>query len=126
VVALIAVVARFFTGLILTEPLGEPSRNWPRLIPPRRLPADPPRAAVLDARPAHAGVLTHPRSRSAQASPPRRRAAKRRAIFQLIRHVVTELTIGGALAARVAIGAVALVAGPPDDPQRPCSRRPAL
>jgi hypothetical protein len=42
VVALIAVVALFFTGLIPTEPVGEPSRNWPLLIAPRRRPTDPP------------------------------------------------------------------------------------
>jgi hypothetical protein len=39
---------------------------------------------------------------------------------------VTELAIGGTLAARLAVGAVTLVGGPPDDPQRPYSRRPAL
>jgi hypothetical protein len=46
--------------------------------------------------------------------------------LQLIRHVVTELTIGGTLAARLAVGAVTLMGGPPDDPQRPFSRRPAF
>jgi hypothetical protein len=40
--------------------------------------------------------------------------------------VVTELTIGGTLAARLAVGAVTLVGARPDDPQRPCSRRPPL
>jgi hypothetical protein len=33
--------------------------------------------------------------------------------LQLIRHVVTELTIGGTLAARLAVGAVTLMGGPP-------------
>jgi hypothetical protein len=47
-------------------------------------------------------------------------------IFQLIRPGVTELAIAGTLAARLAVGAVTLVGGPPDDPQRPGSRRPAL
>jgi hypothetical protein len=38
-------------------------------------------------------------------------------IFQFIRHVVTELTIGRTLAARLAVGAVTLVGGPPEDSQ---------
>ena len=42
VVALIAVVALFFIGLIPTEPVGRAKPNWPLLIPHRRLPAAPP------------------------------------------------------------------------------------